>query len=514
MEKETYISGLKEPQQKADLILVNSPINDYTNINRPDTEELPAFGLAYIATECERVGYNVGVLDVETQALSPETAARILNEANPRWIGINLLTPTYSLAKRILKNVNPSIAVAVGAAHAKALPEKVLRDPDIGRKIKVLALEDGEYVMRGLLKDVEPRQMSGIAYIDEKTGEFVERRTDPDKLWIPWNIDELSYADRKFLPNDPFLSEGRTETNMVGSRGCPFNCRFCAGAREMMLFGVRNRTPQNMIGELEMLRDQSVNAVRFLDDLFLANRKRMEGFLTHMIQTGLNSDFVWDATGRANILSMLGTDIMNMIALSGCREISMGIESAVPRVLGVMDKKVTPEMVEESVAKLASVGIRTKGYFILGTPSETREEMEQTIAFMHRLRQVTRDAVARNPITPSGKTNNAQFRGSMFEFRPYPGTALYNYITGIESWPEGIWGNPQRSYMYSEEEILRGFQPVLLEGLEERQKHNYTTDLAFSDIKPSEIQGLIADAMTLQRRDMLALGEYLPGVKN
>jgi hypothetical protein len=67
--------------------------------------------------------------------------------------------------------------------------------------------------------------------------------------------------------------------------------------------------------------------------------------------------------------------------------------------------------------------------------------------------------------------------------------------------------------MYSEEEILDGFQPVIMEGLEERQKHNYTTSLPFSEVAPSEIQAMIADAMRTQRDEMKREGEYLPGIK-
>lgn len=507
-----YVSGLQDEDKKPDLLLVNSPINDYTNVSRPDTEQLPAFGLAHIATECEKAGYNVGVVDAEAQALSPERTAQVINELNPRYVGINMLTPTYPLAKRILSNLNRDIPVAAGGAHAKAMPERILRDVEIGGRIITLALEDGEYIMRGILDGVGPEDMGGVAYLD-KHGEFVETRYDLENKWIPKDLDAMHFADRKFLPLDPFPSQGRLETNMVGSRGCPFNCRFCAGAREQLLFGVRNRTPHNLVKELGELQKQDINAVRFIDDLFLANKKRMTGFFTQMIETGLSNHFAWDATGRVNTLSKLDDEMLQLIAKSGAREISIGAESAVPRVLDIHDKSITPDMVVESVAKLASVGVRTKAYFILGSPTETVEEMQETVNFMHKLRRVARQAAADNPITPNGTKNTAQCRGSMFEFRPYPGTALFNYITGKEPWPADACFQGRKKYMYSEDEILEGFQPVIMEGLEERQKHNYTTSLPFSEVSPSEIQAMIADAMRTQRDEMEHEGEYLPGIK-
>lgn len=508
-----YISGLKDRNSRPDLLLVNSPINDYTDVSRPDTEQLPAFGLAHIATECEEAGFNVGVIDAESHALSPETTAAIINEAKPKFVGINMLTPTFPLAKRIISATSPEVPVVAGGAHAKAMPERILRDPDIGSRITTLALEDGEYIMRGLLQGVSPEQMGGVAYIDPKSGDFVEVRHDIDNKWVPKDLDSMFFANRKFLPKDPFESQGKLETNMVGSRGCPFDCTFCAGAREQLLFGVRNRSPHSLIEEMTELREGEVNAVRFIDDLFLANKKRMNGFFSEMIETGLSNDFVWDATGRVNTLSKLDDEMARLIALSGAREISIGAESASPRVLNIYDKAITTDMVTETVRKLAAVGVRTKAYFILGAPTETLEEMEQTVSFMHHLRGVAREAAAQNPVTPRGERNTAQCRGSMFEFRPYPGTALYDYITKRTEWPDEPHFKGADKYTYTEEEILDGFQPVLMEGLEERQKHNYTTDLPFSSVEPQQIQTLIGHAMSEQRQDMEKHEEYLPGVR-
>jgi anaerobic magnesium-protoporphyrin IX monomethyl ester cyclase len=512
VESNPEVFGLKEPGQRPDLVLINSPINDYNRIPRPDTEELPAFGLAYIATESERAGFNVGLLDAETLALSPEETAKIINNTNPKWVGINMLTPTYQLARRIVVNIKPEIPLIAGAAHAKALPEKVLRDPLIGDRIKVIALEDGEYIVRGLLQDVDPEDMEGVAYIDDR-GEFVSKRHDFQGKWIPRELDNLHIPDRKFLPGDPFMSQGKMETNMVGSRGCPFDCSFCAGAREMMMFGVRNRSVDNIMNEVKTVHDHGIKSIRFIDDLFLANKKRANEFFQAKIDSG-TSDVVWDSTGRANILSKLDEGTLVSMAQSGCREVAIGIESSSQRMLNLMNKGVTPDMVKQSVVNLSSVGIRVKGYFILGYPSETEDEMRETVKFMHDLRDIARKTVNENPINPRGEKNLGQFRGSMFEFRPYPGTPLYEFITGKKPWPEGYWDDYKTALVFTEDEILTSFRPVFMEGLEERQKHNYTTDHPFTEVRPYQVQEMIVEAMTEQRRDMIERGEYLPGLRS
>lgn len=508
--KENYISGLVG-SGSPDVLLVNSPINDYGEVRRPDTEQLPSAGLAQIATELEGAGYRVGLLDAETHALAPSQVAEIVNEAHPKWMGINLLTPTFDLAARIVSGVDDGINVIAGGAHAKALPERVLRDERFGKKLKGLALEDGEYIIKAAIDGVPFADMAAVAYLDEN-GDFHTVAQDPDMKWLPWQLDTLLFPDRKFLPGDPFESQGRWETNIVGSRGCPFHCRFCAGAREMMIAGVRKRSVPNILEEFQILYDQGITAVRMIDDLFLADKRRMREFFEGMISSGLGNKMVWDATARVNTLSKMPPDLLELMARSGLREVSVGVESASSRILRLLDKDTTPDMVVQTVIHLSSVGVRTKGYFILGSPSETEAEMAATIEFMHRLRELAWQTAAKNPISPNGTVNQAQFRGSMFEFRPYPGTVLYQMITGQLPWPKDIeWPNG-RIPQYTEDEILSGFKPVIMEGLEERQKHNYTTDLELAAVPPNLIQAMLHGAMSNQRDAIRDRGGYIPGV--
>lgn len=357
--------------------------------------------------------------------------------------------------------------------------------------------------------------MAAVAYIDEN-GDFHESKHDPELKWLPWQLDNLLFPNRKFLPGDPFESQGRLETNMVGSRGCPFHCRFCAGARELLIGGVRKRSVPNIIGEFKMLYDQGITAVRIIDDLFLADKRRMREFFESMISSGLGEKMAWDATARVNTLSKMPEELMEAMSLSGCREVSVGVESASQRILNLLDKDTTPEMVTATVQNLARAGVRTKGYFILGSPSETEGEMVDTVRFMHELRELAWETVADNPISPNGNENTAQFRGSMFEFRPYPGTRLYHMLTGQFPWPKDLkWPDSiKEPPRYTEDEIINGFKPVLMEGLEVRQKHNYTTELAMgTNIPVGSIQNLLLQAMIEQRESIQRNGGYIPDVQ-
>src|SRR2546430_13452815 len=84
-----------------DLLLVNAPLRDYAERPRVNDFTLPVLGMGYIATYAAQAGFNVGVLDAEAIGLGIEETQRIINLFSPRWVGFNLLAPTYELSARI-----------------------------------------------------------------------------------------------------------------------------------------------------------------------------------------------------------------------------------------------------------------------------------------------------------------------------------------------------------------------------------------------------------------------------
>jgi hypothetical protein len=117
---------------------------------------------------------------------------------------------------------------------------------------------------------------------------------------------------------------------------------------------------------------------------------------------------VWHATGRINVLHRASDDTLDTLAANGLREVALGIESGSDRMLTLIDKRIDPGMTEQVVRRLTERGIHVKGYFILGFPTETAEEIDQTVALVERLWHLT-------------DTQPGRFWASVFEYRPYPG---------------------------------------------------------------------------------------------
>ncbi|MFC5720387.1 B12-binding domain-containing radical SAM protein [Streptomyces gamaensis] len=419
-----------DPSRPLDALFVNAPLRDYALRPRVNDYTLPVLGLAYIATYAARAGHNVGVLDAEAHGLGLDQALAIINTARPRWVGMNLLAPTYELSARIAAGLDNGIALMAGGHHAKAMPQRILTDPRMSR-LNALVLGEGETRVAALLDDEKRRaELPGVMWRDRLLGTTATGiATGTDRTqWLAPHVDKLPFVDRAYLTQDPYRADdGRTEANIVGSRGCPYDCGFCGAAVSANPdITIRTRSPENIVAELDQLHTQSaVTAFRFVDDLFLGAariiRPAMQAFTEHRI----GDRYAWDATGRINVLHRADNALLDTLARNGLREVALGIESGSDHILHAMDKRITAAMTETVTHRLLERGINVKGYFILGYPGEQPDDLNATMRHIHRLWHLS-------------DTLPGRFRASVFEFRPYPGTPVWQHLTTAGHTPEAL----------------------------------------------------------------------------
>jgi anaerobic magnesium-protoporphyrin IX monomethyl ester cyclase len=243
--------------------------------------------------------------------------------------------------------------------------------------------------------------------------------------WLAPDIDRLPFVDRIYLARDPHPDRGRVQANMVGARGCPYNCSFCGAAVSANPdITIRVRDPPNILAEMDQLRDAGVTGFRFVDDLFLGARRVIDLMMSAFTAAGTGDWARWDATGRINVLNRLDDAALDRMAAAGLRQVALGIESGSQRILTLIDKRITPDMARDVVRRLARAGISVKGYFIFGFPGETAGEIDATVALIRDLWEIT------GPL-PGG------FTASAFEYRPYPGTRTGTGSSRPGSTPSG-----------------------------------------------------------------------------
>lgn len=469
---DTLISG-HDPRRPLDLLLVNAPLRDYALRPRVNDFTLPVLGMGYIATYATHAGFNVGVLDAEALGLPVLDVVRTVNAAAPRWVGFNLLAPTYEISANIATSLDPGIKIMLGGHQAKAMPTEILTDPRMGR-CEALVIGEGETRTIELLTDHRRRgDLPGVMWADPILKTPVTGGGPGQGHHLAPDINQMPFVDRRFLTQDPHFDAGRWEANMVGARGCPYDCSFCGAAVSANPdVTIRVRSVENVVAEMEHLRETlDVTAFRFVDDLFLGARRvihtMMDGFATHKVGEWA----VWDATGRINVLARESDQVLDRLVANGLREVALGIESGSERMLAYIDKRITQDMIRSTVTRLVARGISVKGYFILGLPGETRAEMGQTVDLVRELWDIT----AHGP---------GRFRSSVFEFRPYPGTPEWNRLmaTGRHT--------PAQLLDYTAVDLT---DQGVDEAMRGRDEFNFSSNIQFGEAGVGEVRAALVE---------------------
>jgi len=462
-----------------DALFINAPLRDYGLRPRINDFTLPVLGMGYIATYATHQGFNVGVIDAEAQGLGIDQTAQLVNELSPRWAGFNLLAPTYEISARIAARLDPAISIMVGGHQAKAMPADTLADPRFSR-CEALVLGEGETRVAELLKDKRSRtELPGVMWRDPILKSPVTGRGMGGTHHLAPEINGLPFVDRTFLAQDPYRADdGRLEANMVGARGCPYDCSFCGAAVSANPdITIRTRTPANILGEMHDLEYRyGVTAFRFVDDLFLGYERFIRQCMSEFTTAGVGRRYVWDATGRINILHRMSDDMVELLKLSGCREVALGVESGSARLLSYMGKRITPDMTRSVVRRLTERGISVKGYFILGFPTETRDELNETVRLVYDLWRIA-----------DGKPG--RFRASVFEFRPYPGTPEWQRLIATGKY------EPGQLLDYTAVDLTSGGVDEAMRG---RDEFNFSVNLQFGEATIGDVRARLIELSRAQ----------------
>jgi radical SAM superfamily enzyme YgiQ (UPF0313 family) len=166
---------------------------------------------------------------------------------------------------------------------------------------------------------------------------------------------------------------------IVTSRGCTAGCVYCIKHVSYQA-GLRLRSPENVVAEIEMLVKLGVKNIHMYADLFTANRDQVMGICKLIIDRGIKIGFT--ANSRVDYVDK---EMLQMMAKAGCTVLSWGIESANEDILKKARKGTTAVRASQSVKWSHEAGIRNLGYFIVGLPGETKETIQETIDFSKTL---------------------------------------------------------------------------------------------------------------------------------
>jgi radical SAM superfamily enzyme YgiQ (UPF0313 family) len=387
------------------ILLINPPsidtiVADMSDFFDESSGAYPPVGLMYLAASINKAGkHSVRILDANLLKLDYKGVKDAVAAAKPDLVGITTLTfnaPAVLQIAADVKQVDKRIITVLGGPHSTIYPDETLAFP----QVDFVVLGEGEIVFVELLNAIQKGEpypdlrstgfkRDGEAVID-RLFDFIE---DLDSLPFP-AIDLIEPA--KYFS---VLSSGKQTMVMMSSRGCPFKCIYCDRPHLGRKF--RARSASNVVDEMELyLRRHSINDIKFFDDTFSVDRKRVVDICAEIKRRNLN--LTWSARARVNTVDH---ELLETMKDSGLTSLSFGIESGNQRILGNLQKGITIEQVEAAVSNCKNLGIEVLGDFIIGNPGEKIEEIKETIRFAKQL-----------------NLDYAQFT----IMTPYPSTQLYS----------------------------------------------------------------------------------------
>lgn len=317
--------------------------------------------------------YRIGMTDAEIK----ESLLRI----SPDVVGISAcFTPNYDDAFRIAelaKEILPRAKIVLGGSHATIDYQNVIND----QPVDIVVRGDGEETFLDLLNNMEKGDYVNTRGTVVKTASGVvtnETRLpiqDLDSVPFPsydgMNIDYyLGYDEKSRIRK--FLSE--PIGSIMSSRGCHYNCIFCATDKVFKKF--RGRTPKNVVSEIEYLVNKyGVKEIVFHDDCFLASKDRVRGVCDEILKRGIK--IRWHA-GPGMSVWLLDEELLTIMNRSGLYRIALTIESGCEETLKFIRKKINLDKAREIINICNRLGIRVSANFIIGFPHETKEHIDKT----------------------------------------------------------------------------------------------------------------------------------------
>jgi radical SAM superfamily enzyme YgiQ (UPF0313 family) len=370
------------------------------------SSQIPPLNLAYIAAVSEEKGHTVELIDCQAEELSEEDLLEKILTFKPDLIGTTSTTPLFDIACKyasFLKKYLRDIPIVIGGNHATILREKdfpICFDYGFVGEAEESFPIFLEYLESG--KDVS--EVKGIIYrnID---GQAVFTGFAPPIM----DIDSIPQPATHLLKMDLYLygtMKGRKKcATVMASRGCPFDCIFCA--TEVFGKKVRRRKPELVVEEMKLSIDRfGAEHFYFLDDTLTLDKKYILDICDKIISAKLNITF--EGGTRANCVD---EEIISSLAKAGCVRISFGLEAVDENIRRIMRKNVPLDDYINANKLTNKYNIETLNSCMIGLPGESLETIRDLLRFLRFSKDIK--------------------QANLAIAVPYPGTALYKMaLTG------------------------------------------------------------------------------------
>jgi radical SAM superfamily enzyme YgiQ (UPF0313 family) len=338
-----------------------------------------------------------------------ERVQALVRETRADVVGISALTcerECMAAVAAAAKAARPEATVVVGGPYPTAEPEGWRSCAAIDYAV----LGEGDIAFPELVRRVAAREsVLPLQGVLGREGVALPAAAPPvpdlDALpFAAWDLVDLSrYADRRYR-NMTGLPARVRYAALSTSRGCPYRCSYCHDVHGKSF---RASSPERVLAEIEHLHALGVREFHFVDDIFNFDLPRAKAIFNGIVERGLRIGLTFPNGLRAD---RLDEEFAVLAARAGCRYAAVAVETASPRLQKLIQKHLNLEKVRQAISWLERAGICVRSFCMLGFPTETEDEMEQTVRYVI-----------------GSETSEASF----FNVVPYPGSHLHELAEGV-----------------------------------------------------------------------------------
>jgi len=407
-------------------------------------------GQGFLGTALQKAGHEVRVLDCMREKLSWKKFEGFIRENPYDFYGMKVYSWGVQAANRTIEIIRkhcPQALIGVGGPHPSGAVEDVFNhipgtdfawqgEAEIWlskflEKVGVQGFQGSRVqekeVQRSNLENKNPQSaIRNPQFFSEIPG-LIYRSPEGVKANPPYfheNIDEFGYPDWEMLKMGDYIRTSRKiryvgnyYIPVVTSRGCSMPCTYCAAWR---LSGkkVRRHSIEYVIGWITELKNRyGIDFFAFVDDALTADREYFLKLLEEIIRRDLKIH--WDCAQNAVRFDNLDEEMLKLMERSGCFYMCVAVESGSPQTLRAMKRRADLDLVREKVNLIKkNTKMLVQGYFILGYPTDTWEDLKATARFS---RELPLDAV------------------QYFLFTPHPGSEIYQQLRAEGKLPKINW---------------------------------------------------------------------------
>jgi radical SAM superfamily enzyme YgiQ (UPF0313 family) len=332
----------------------------------------------HLAAYLRENGHSATIFDMVVE----QDSARLdqyIRDRNIRIAGIGCMTcelPEAVAEARRLKEVHPGIHIVFGGAHPSAAPEECL---DSGVVDYVIAGE-GEVPLTGLMsaleKERDPKSIPGIWTMKagQVSGNGASIPPEVEKLPMP-AYDMLS-LNRYFQLDSPWhFPKSKKAVQYVSSRGCPYHCSYCHTIHGKKYRGI---SALKVVDQIEELAGRGVEELMVVDDIFNFDLNRAKAICQGIIDRGLKIHLQFPNGVRGD---RFDEELVRLMKGAGTHYMAIAIETTSDKYQHLIRKNLKLDRALQTIHWARKYDIEVCGFFMIGFPGETIDEVRQTLDF-------------------------------------------------------------------------------------------------------------------------------------